>query len=159
MRRLCLFHKIFNLKSPKYVHDLILSVTRFYTQISHLLTAGLNILYILFPNVIKEMNKLDIKITNIASHKSSKIPLLSIIRKLYFDAFSSSQSCWVEYVTKTLNGSFHLNEHKLKHNFHVFINLLCVYYLEPETTSHYLLRYHIFQIRWRTLFNNIKEIQ
>ena len=54
MRRLCLFHKIYNLKSPKYLYSLIPSVNRFYdtrnkeiTQMSHLLSAGQSILRIL----------------------------------------------------------------------------------------------------------------
>ena len=30
--------------------------------------------------------------------------------------------------------------------------------MEPETTSHYLLCCHLFQIEWRNLLNGIKEI-
>ena len=41
MRRLCLFHKILNLKSPKYLYDLVPLVIRSYAieiiQMSHLL--------------------------------------------------------------------------------------------------------------------------
>ena len=51
MRRLCLSHKIYNLKSSKYLYNLIPSVNHLYdtkiTQMSHLLTAGHSILRIL----------------------------------------------------------------------------------------------------------------
>ena len=45
-----------------------------------------------------------------------------------------------------------------KHSFHDFLNPLCACNLEPETTSHYLLRCHLFQTERRTLLNDIKEI-
>ena len=51
MRRLCLFHKTYNLKSPKYIYNLIpYNCVPEITQISHLLSAGQSILRILsFP--------------------------------------------------------------------------------------------------------------
>ena len=52
----------------------------------------------------------------------------------------------------------HLNEHKFKHNFRNLHNLPCACNLEPETTSHYLLRCHLFQTERKTLLNDIKEI-
>ena len=55
-------------------------------------------------------------------------------------------------------GLSHLNEHKFKHNFHDFLNPLCACNLKPETASHYLLWYHLFQTERRTLLNDIKEI-
>ena len=51
-----------------------------------------------------------------------------------------------------------MNEHKFKHNFRDFVNPLCACNLEPETTSHYLLRCNLFQTEQRTLLNDIKEI-
>ena len=51
------------------------------TQISHLLTAGQDILRILFfPNVITEWNKLDMNIKNMTSYTAFKNALLSFIR-------------------------------------------------------------------------------
>ena len=48
MRRLCLFHKTYNLKSPKYLFNLIPhNCVQEITQISHLLNAGQSILRIL----------------------------------------------------------------------------------------------------------------
>ena len=45
-----------------------------------------------------------------------------------------------------------------KHNVRNFLNPLCACNLEPEATSHYLLRFHLFQTEWRTLLSDIKEI-
>ena len=45
-----------------------------------------------------------------------------------------------------------------RHNFHDFHNPLCECQLEPETTSHFLLRCHLFQVERTTLLNDIKEI-
>ena len=55
-------------------------------------------------------------------------------------------------------GLSHLNEHKFKNNFCDFLNPLCACNLELETTSHYLLRCHLFQKERRTLLNDMKEI-
>ena len=52
----------------------------------------------------------------------------------------------------------HLNENKFKHSYCDFFSPLCACNLEAETTSHYLLRYHLFQRERRTLLNDIKEI-
>ena len=54
-------------------------------------------------------------------------------------------------------GFSHLNEHKFRHNFHDFLNTLCECKLEPETTSHFLLRCHFFQVERTTLLNDNKE--
>ena len=55
-------------------------------------------------------------------------------------------------------GLSHLNERKFKYNFRDFLNPLRACNLEPEATSYYLLRCHLFQTERRTLLNDIKEI-
>ena len=64
----------------------------------------------------------------------------------------------MQILTRFRTGLSHLNEHKFKHNFRNFLNPLCVCNLELETTSHYLLRCHLFRTEWRALLNGIKEI-
>ena len=49
----------------------------------------------------------------------------------------------------------HLNEHRFRHNFADFVNLLCSCSIKPETTLHFFLQYHNFLNR-RKLFNKIK---
>ena len=70
MRRLCLFHKIFNLHSPKYLYDKIPPATRSYTtrnnkNIPPFSCRAEYFMNSFFPNVINEWNKSDIKITKI----------------------------------------------------------------------------------------------
>ena len=73
MRRLCLFHKVFNLHSPKDLYDIIPRATRSYTTRNNKNIPSFNcrteyFINSIFPNVINEWNKLDKKITNITSH-------------------------------------------------------------------------------------------
>ena len=58
----------------------------------------------------------------------------------------------VKLLVRLRFGFSHLHEHKFRQNFHDTLNLLCSCSLEPETSSHYLLRYHNFlplvQLLW-----------
>ena len=84
MRRLCLFHKIHNLKPPKYLYNLIPSVNRFYDTRSNTNVPPFNcrteyFKNSFFPNVIPEWNKLDINIKSKTSYTAFKNALLSNI--------------------------------------------------------------------------------
>ena len=63
-----------------------------------------------------------------------------------------------QQLTRLQLGFGHLNEHKFRHNFRNFLNPLCECRLEQETTSHFLLRCHLFRVEKATLVNDIKEI-
>ena len=128
-------------------------------KISHLLTARQSILWTLFfLNVINEWNKLDIKITNIASLNSFKNSLLSFFWPLHCDTFGIRNPIGLQFLTILRVGLSHLNEHKFKQNFLDFLNALCACNLEPETTSHYLLQCDLFQTERWNLLNDIREI-
>ena len=154
MQRLCFFHKIFNVKSPKYLYDLIPPVTRSYATRNNKNIASFNC----SPNVINEWSKLDIKITNITSHNTFQNSLLSFIQPLHCDTFGIRNPLGLLLLTRLRMGLSHLNEDKFKHNFRDLLNPLCACNLEPETTSHYLLRCHLFQSERRTLLN-VKEMK
>ena len=163
MRRLCLFHKIFNLHSPKYLYDIIPPATRSYTTRNNKNIPSFNCTTEYFmnpflPYVINEWNKLDIKITNITSHNTFKSSLLSFVRPLHCNTFGIHNLIGLQILTRLRTGLSHLNKHKLKHNFRNFLNPLCACNMEPETTSHYLLRCQLFETERRTLLNDIKEI-
>ena len=87
MRELGLFHKIFNLKSPIYLYDLITPVTRSYASRNKSFNCRTEYFMNYFvPNVINELNKLDIKITNVHYIILLNILyLLSFIGPLHFD--------------------------------------------------------------------------
>ena len=163
MQRLCLFHKMFDLKSPNYLYTLIPSITHFYDTINNTYTPSSNcatehFMNSFFANVINEWNKRGITITIITSDNAFKNSLLSFIRPLNFDIFGIRNSVKLQLLARLRLGLSHLNEYKFKHNFCDFLNLLCSRNVKPETTYHYLLRCHLLQIEWRTLFNYIKEI-
>ena len=163
MQRLCLFHKMFDLKSPNYLYTLIPSITHFYDTINNTYTPSFNcttehFMNSFFTNVINEWNKRGITITIITSDNTFKNSLLSFIRPLNIDIFGIHNSVELQLLARLRLGLSYLNEHKFKHNFRDFLNLLCSCIVKPETTSHYLLRCHLLQIQWRTLFNYIKEI-
>ena len=165
MQRLCLFHKIFNLNSPKYVYNKIPHTTPSYAtrnnkNIPSFICRTKNFMNSSFPNVINEWNKLDIKITNITSHNTFKSSLLSFIRPLHCDTFGIHNPIGLQLLTRLRTGLSHLNEHKFKHNFRDFLNPLCACNLETEATSYYLLRCHLFQterrLSWAKLFSNAR---
>ena len=90
MRRLCLFHKICNLKSPKYLYNLIPSVNRFYDTRNNTNVPSFNyrtkyFKNSFFPNVITEWNKLKINIKSMKSYTAFKNALLSFIRLKHVD--------------------------------------------------------------------------
>ena len=64
----------------------------------------------------------------------------------------------MQLLTRLRLGSSHLNEHKFRHHFREFLNLQCECKLEPETTSNFLLRCHLFQVESTAFLNDIKEI-
>ena len=163
MRRLCLFHEVFILKSPKYLYDLIPSVTRSYATRNNKNIPSFNcrkeyFMNSFFPNIANEWNKLDIKITNKTSHNTFKNSLLRFIRPLHCDTFGIYNPIGLQLLTRLRTGLSYLNEHKFKYNFCDFLNPPCACNLEPEITSHYLLRCHLFQTERSTLLNDIKEI-
>ena len=70
MQRLCLFHKIYNLKSTKHLEDLVSPVTRFYKMPQHFMlqeiivplfncrTEYFMIFFLFFANMINKLIKL-----------------------------------------------------------------------------------------------------
>ena len=89
---MCLFHKIYNLKSPKYLYNLIPSVDRFYDTRNNTNVPSFNcrteyFKNSFFPNVITERKKLDINIKSMMSHTAFKNALLSFIRPKHVDEF------------------------------------------------------------------------
>ena len=147
---MCLFHKIYNLKSPKYLYNLIPSVNRFYdtrnnTNVPSFKCRTEYFKNSFFPNVITEWNKLDINIKSMTSYTAFKNALLSFIRPKHVDTFGIHNPIGLQLLTRLRLGFSHLNEHKFRHNFRDFLNPLCECNLEPKTASHFLLRCHLFQ--------------
>ena len=154
---MCLFHKIYNLKSPKFLYNLIPSVNRFYYSRSNTNVPSFKcrteyVKNSFIPNVITEWNKLDINIKSITSYTAFKNALLSFIRPKHVDTFGIHNPIGLQLLARFRLGFSHLNEHRFRHNFGDFLNPLC------KTTSHILLRCHLFQVERTILLNDIKEI-
>ena len=64
----------------------------------------------------------------------------------------------IKYLTRLRLGLSHLNEHKLRHNFHDCLTPLSFCSLEVETTNHYFLHFHYYSDIRKTLLNSVKEI-
>ena len=92
------------------------------------------------------------------SYAAFKNALLSFIRPKHVDTFGIHNPNGKEMLTRLRLGFSHLNQHKFRHNFRDFLNPLCECKLEPEATSHFLLRCHLFQVERTTFLNDIKEI-
>ena len=92
------------------------------------------------------------------SYTAFKNALLSFIRPKHVDIFGIHNLIGMQLLTRPQLGFSHLNEHKFRHNFLDFLNPLCECKLEPDTTSHFLLRCHLFQVERTNLLDDIKEI-
>ena len=163
MRRLCLFHKTYNLKSPKYLYNLIPSVNCFCDTRNNTNAPSFNcrteyFTNFFFPNVITKWKKPDINIKSMTSYTAFENALLGFIRPKHVDTFGIHNPIGLQLLTRLRLGFSHLNEHKFRHNFRDFFNPLCDCKFEPETTSHFLLRCHLFQVERTTLLSEIKGI-
>ena len=105
IRRLCLFHKIYNLKSPKYLSNLIpsvnrSSVTRHDTNVPSFNCRTEYFKNSFFPNVIAEWSKLDINIKIMTSDTAFKNALLSFIRPKHVDTFGIHNPIGMQLLTR-----------------------------------------------------------
>ena len=137
MWRLCLFHKIYNLKITKIPSNLIPLVNCFYDTRNNTNVPSFNcraeyFKNSFFPNVITEWNKLDINIKSMTSYTAFKNALSSFIRPKHVDTFGIHNPIGLQRLTRLRLGFSHLNEHKFRYNFRDFLNPLCECKLEPE---------------------------
>ena len=105
MPRLCLFHKIYNLKSPKYLYNLIPSVNRFYdtrinTNVPSFECRTEYFKNSFFSNVITEWNKLDINIRSMTPYTAFKNALLRFIRRKHVDTFGIHNPIGLQLLTR-----------------------------------------------------------
>ena len=99
------------------------------------------------PYVVREWNRLSTEIRNSNSWQEFRKSLFSI-----------NHSVGVKLLVRLRLGFSHLHEHKFRHNFHNTLNALYSCSLEPEITSHYLLRCHKFSSARLVLKNDLNLI-
>ena len=165
-RKMIFLYKILNGLAPKYLYDILpVSKNRHYStrnqaklELSQLFTITKNFSNSFFPYYTKEWNKLDMKIKNLPPLSAFKKALLISCKTEENSLFNVHNPIGVKYLNRlTLNFS-HLNEHKFHHNFRDTVYPLCCCNTETETTSHYLLRCHLFSEQRAKLFENLKNL-
>ena len=73
--------------------------------------------------------------------------------------FNINDSVGVKLLTRLRLGFTHFHEHKFRHGFRDILNPLCHCSIEAETTAHYFLRCHFYNVNRSTLMNELNEIE
>ena len=151
-RKMIFFYKILNGSAPKYLFDILpVSKNRHYSfrnqsnlELSQFFSRTKSFSNSFFPYCIKEWKKLDTKIKNLPSLSTFKKAILVFCKTEENSLFNVHNPIGVKYLNRLRLNFSHLNEHKFHHNFRDTVNPLCCCNTETETTSHYLLRCHLF---------------
>ena len=160
------FNKMLNGLAPKYLFDILpVSKNRHYStrnqsnlELSQFFSRIKSFSNSFFPYCIKEWNKLDTKIKNLPSLSTFKKALLVFCKTEENSLFNVHNPIGVKYLNRLRLNFSHLNEHKFHHNFRDTVNPLCCCNTETETTSHYLLRCHLFSEQRTKLLENLKNL-
>ena len=163
IRRLSTFYKLSNSMSPSYLYSLIPKAndylrTRSHANIPYYFCRTLAFKNSFFPNAIEEWNKLDMNIRTSESYEVFKKSILKVLRPIPNSIFGINNSAGLKFLTRLRLSLSHLREHKFKHNFQDTLNPLCSCSLEVESTEHFLLHCHNFQLQRQSLLNNLNNI-
>ena len=127
-RKLCLFYKIVNDKSPSYLFDYIPSTDRIYNTRNAANVPRIKSKHDFFknsyiPSTIIERNKLDQDIRNAESYALFRKHLLSFIRPEANNIFNVHNTKGIKLLTRLQVGFSHLKEQKFRHN---FLDAICI---------------------------------
>ena len=141
-RKLCVFYKMLNNMSPKYLSNIIPSTTRRYSSRNAnnipLVRANTNyFMNTFFPSTVTEWNKLDLSIRKSTSLNIFKSRLLRFVRSLENSVFTCHNPIEIKYLTRIRLEFSHLRYHKFKHGFLDAIDPLCSCSTVIENTVHY----------------------
>ena len=150
-RKLCVFYKILNNMSPKYLSDIIPSTTRRYSSRNAnnipLVRANTNyFMNTFFPSTITEWNKLDLSIRKSTSLNIFKSRLLRFVRPLENSVFTCHNPIGIKYLTSIRLGFSHLRYHKFKHGFLDAFDPLCSCSTAIENTSFTVPTFQLLEI-------------
>ena len=111
--KLCVFYKLLNNMSSKYLSYIIPSTTRRYCSRNenNIPLVRVNNKYFMntfFPSTITEWNKLDLSIRNSASLNVFKSRLLQFVRPLENSVFTCHNPIGIKYLTRPRLGFSHL---------------------------------------------------
>ena len=164
-RKMIFFYRIVNELTPKYLTDIIPKTNCHYgtrsktnSEINQFYTRTESFKNSFFPYCIKEWNKLDVKIRNLSSLSKFKKALLAPVKTDENSLFGIHDPAGVKLLNRLRLNFSHLNEHKFRHGFRDTLNPICECNSEVETTSHYLLRCHLFSTQRSKLLDNINQL-
>ena len=165
-RKMMFFYKILNGLAPKYLFDILpVLKNRHYStrnqsnlELSQFFSRTKSFSNSFFPYCIKEWNKLDTKIKNLPPLSTFKKALLVFCKTEENLLFNVHNAIGVKYLNRLRLNFSHLNEYKFYHNFRDTVNPLCCCNAETETTSHYILRCHLFSEQRTRLLENLKNL-
>ena len=110
-----------------------------------------------FRSTLNDWFNLNLNIRNAESVSLFKSWLLSFIRPIPRSLCNIFDPKGLQFLTRLRLGFSHLNEHRFRHNFQNYLNLLCSYSFEIEDTSHYLLHCHHFSYHRVYLMTSVKS--
>ena len=165
-RKMIFFYKILNDLAPKYLFEnLSVSKNRHNStrnqsnlELSQFFRGAKSFSNSFFSYCIKEWNKVDTKIKNLPSLSTIKKAFLVFCKTEENSLFNVHNPIGVKYVNRLRLNFIHLNEHKFHHNFRDTVNPLCCCNTETETTSHCILRCHLFSEQRTKLLENLKNL-
>ena len=164
MRRLVMFFKIENGMAPRYLCDIVPNSVNHRHQTrnqSSIRTfAPRTELYAnsFYPFTTRAWDTLDPAIRNLPTISAFKNALSKFIRPSPSLVYGIHHFKGLKLITRLRLGLSHLREHKFRHNFRDTVNPLCPCNIEPETTSHFLLRCQFFSKHRKVLFDSLRNI-
>ena len=163
LRRLSLFYKISKGSCPSYLSKIVTLNQPTYNVRNPVEIRQINartdlFRFSFFPYCIKEWNNLDSSIRNSKSVDIFRNSLLKFLRPKGFSVYGIHNPLGLKLLVRLRVGLSHLREHKFRHNFRDTLNPLCSCNIEPESTSHYLLRCHFFVAHRKKFFDSLNNI-
>ena len=163
LRRLTFFYKIQNGSAPTYLNNIIpqyitpymtrnQSTVRNFSPRTDLFSSSF------FPYSIRIWNSLDPAIREHKSVSLFKNSLLKFIRPSPSPIYGIHHPLGLKLVSRLRIGLSHLRDHKFRHSFRDTVNPLCSCNIEPESTTHFLLRCRFFSAERKVLFDSLSNI-
>ena len=113
---------------------------------------------VFFASSIKNWNETDYSITQSKSFISFRNSILKMIKHIPNSIFDACDPVGIQLLTRLRVGLSHLRHHKFRHNFRHPLNPICIFSLEPENTSPFLLYCHRYDNLCQTLMSNFDVI-
>ena len=114
--------------------------------------------YSFFPSALNDWFSLDNYIRTSQSISLFKSGLLSFIRLVQNNIYNIFDPEGLKFLTRLWAGLSYLNARRLHHNVQERLNRLCLYSLEIEDTTHFLLRCRYFSNQRSDLMNSINSV-